>query len=98
MPAAEARERIKFRAAAEFAGLPFGRDPAFLLELVQRRVERSVADLQHVARDLLQALADGPAVEWLESENFQQQEVESALDEIGWFAQCRISSVTEIIS
>ena len=33
-----------------------GGDPAILLQLVQRRVERSIADLQDVAGNLLEAL------------------------------------------
>ena len=59
-------------------------DPALVLELVQRGVERSVAHLQDVTGYLLEALPDGPAVERLEGEDFENQQVERALDEIGW--------------
>src|SRR6266436_6209047 len=63
MPPADARERVEFGAAPQLARFPFSRDPAFLLQLVQCRVERSIADLENIARNLLQPLADGPTVE-----------------------------------
>jgi pimeloyl-ACP methyl ester carboxylesterase len=66
-------------------------DPPRHLELVQRGVQRTVADLQDLAGDLLQALADGPAVERLEGENLQDQEVEGALHEIRGAAHLLIS-------
>ena len=48
---AEARERVELGAPVVLRLLPLGRDPAFLLQLVQGRVERAFADLQHVSRD-----------------------------------------------
>src|SRR6185436_18027793 len=86
VPPARPRQRVVFRPSVVLADLPLGGDPAFLFELVQRRVERAVAHLQHVAGDLLEALADRPGVERLEREDLEDQEVEGALDEIGWFA------------
>ena len=65
---------------------PFCANPALLLELVQGRVERSVANLQYIARNLCQAQADRPAVQRLERQNFQDQEIESPLDKVGWSA------------
>jgi hypothetical protein len=91
---AETRERIELGAAIVFRGLPLRGDPAFLFELVKSRVERAVADLQDVAGDLLEAQADGVAVHRLEGQNFQEQQVKSALDQVGRFAH-RLSSVTE---
>jgi hypothetical protein len=85
LTAAEASEGIKFGAAIIFAGAPFGFDPAFLLEFVERGIEGAVADLQDFAGDLLEAEADGEAVEGFEGEDFQEQEIESTLDEIGRF-------------
>src|SRR5579863_2671663 len=59
-------ERIIFRAPSILGRLPLGSDPTFLLELMQSRVKRTVADLKNVTRHLLQSLADGKAVHWFE--------------------------------
>src|ERR1700676_2050352 len=85
LASAEAGEGIKFGAAIVFAGAPFGFDPAFLLEFVERGIEGAVADLQDFPGDLLQADTDGEAVERFKRQNFQEQEIESALDEVGRF-------------
>ena len=87
-------ERVELCAAIVFAGLPLRGDPALLFELVQGGVEGAVADLQDVAGDLLQTLADGPAVHGLKGENLQEKKVECALDQIRWLAH-GLSSVTE---
>ena len=42
--------------------LPRRRDPTLLLEAMQRRIERSRVDLQHVARAGLDRLRDAVAV------------------------------------
>ena len=39
-------------------------------------------DLEHIIRDLLDPLGDGPAVLGLELEGLEDEEVEGALDEI----------------
>src|SRR5262245_63982515 len=79
LPTARSGERIKLGAATEFARLPLGPDPALLLELVQRRVQRSIAHPQLVAGDLAQSLTDRPAVERFERQNLEEQQVEGAL-------------------
>jgi hypothetical protein len=43
-------------------------------------------DLQDFVRNLTNALRDAPAVHGLERERPQNQEVKSALDEVGWFS------------
>src|SRR6266536_5677894 len=48
-----AGERVVLRAAAVLAFAPFGRDPALMFELVQRWIQRSLADLQDPVRHLL---------------------------------------------
>src|SRR5215212_1344726 len=50
---------------------------------MQRRVERPLLHLQHLARDLLDPLRDRPAMRRLEREGLQDQEIEGALHEIG---------------
>ena len=57
-----------------------------MFQLVQGRIKRSVAHLQHVIRNLFQSLAKSPAVERLEGKNLQNQQIQSALDEI-----CRLA-------
>ena len=57
-----------------------------LFELVERGVERALADLQDVARHLPDALRDRPAVHRLERDDLQDQQVQRALHEIGRFA------------
>jgi hypothetical protein len=93
---AETSEGVELGATIVFAGLPFGRDPAFLLEFVKSGIERTVADLEDVAGDLREALADGPAVERFEGEDFEDEEVESALEEVRRFGHGGVPSVTEI--
>ena len=69
--AAKTSERVELGAAVVFARLPFGRDPALLFEFVKSGIERAVAHLENVSGNLRQALADGPAVEWFEGEDFE---------------------------
>src|SRR5437588_4234550 len=90
VPAAEPRQRIEFGAPVVLAEFPFGGDPALLFELDHSGTERAVTDLKNVPGDLLQALADGQAVQRLEREDFQKQQVQRALDEVGWLAHCAL--------
>src|ERR1041384_2226625 len=64
--AAQAGERVELGAAVILRDAPLGFDPALLFEFGGSRVERAVAHLESVARDLLQTLADGPAVKRFE--------------------------------
>jgi hypothetical protein len=61
---------------------PFGFDPGFLFEAVQRGVEGTLLNLQHFPGDLLDALGDGPAVLRLERDSFENQQVQRSLHEI----------------
>src|SRR5262245_50824223 len=78
MPAARTRERVDLRTPVVAAPRPLGGDPSLLLQLVERGVERAVADLQHIARDLAETLADRESVERLERQDLQNQQVERA--------------------
>src|SRR6185312_12816340 len=86
LPAAEPGEGIELGTAVVLARSPFGGDPAFLLELVQSRIERSVTDLKHLAGNLLETLADGPAVQGLQGNDLEDQQVQGSLDQIGRLA------------
>src|SRR5215467_2380092 len=90
-----ASERVELGSPIVFGRFPLGCDPAFLLQFVQRWIEGAVADLENVSRNLLQALPDGPAMQRLERQNLQKQQIQSPLDKIGWFAHSRLHSVTE---
>src|ERR1700737_774653 len=55
-------ESVVLRAAVVFPRCPFGLDPALLLQLVERGIERTLADAQLVVRHLANTLGNGPAV------------------------------------
>src|SRR5215475_7503273 len=48
----QARERVELGSPVVFGRFPLGRDPAFLLQFVQRRIEGAAADLENVSRNL----------------------------------------------
>src|SRR5579863_2883582 len=73
MPPSETSKRIKLRAPVVLTRFPFRLYPALLLELVQSWVERPVADLQGFVRDLLESLAERPAVKGLKGKYFENQ-------------------------
>src|SRR5580765_1258077 len=82
MPAPQSREGVEFCATPELARLPLSGNPALLLQFMERRIERAIANLQHIARDLLQALTDGPAMQRLQSQDLEKQKVQRALHQI----------------
>jgi hypothetical protein len=49
---------------------------------MERGIERSLVHLQDVARQLLDALRNRPAMLRLEQERLQDEEIERALDEV----------------
>ena len=65
---------------------PFGGYPAVLFEFVQARIERALANLEDLAGHLANALRDGPAVHGFEPNDFQDEEIEGTLKQVGWFA------------
>src|SRR4029450_10350741 len=86
------RERIELRAAIVHSGPPRGLDPARLFQLVKGGIQRAIAALELLFRNLPQALADRPAVHRLEREDLQDQEIESALDEVGRLAHFSLAA------
>jgi len=79
-------QRVELGLSSGFGLRPFGFDPGFLLEAVQSRVERALLNLKDFLRDLLDAFGDGPAMFGFERNGFEDEKVESALDEIVRFA------------
>jgi hypothetical protein len=59
---------------------------------VKGGIQRAIADLELLFRNLPQALADRPAVHRLEREDLQDQEIESALDEVGRLAHFSLAA------
>jgi hypothetical protein len=55
-------------------------------EPVQGGVERALLHLQRFFGDLLDALGDRPTVFGLERNRLENQQIQRALDEIGWFS------------
>ena len=51
---------------------------------------RSLLNLKHFMRDLLNPLGNGPAVFRFERDGFQNQQVESSLHKIAWFSHIMI--------
>src|SRR5262245_52101922 len=86
VPAPRARQRIELRPAVVLRRPPLRFDPPLLLQLVQRGIERAVAHLQHIVRDLLQPLADRPAVQRFERQDLEDQQVQGPLNQVGWLA------------
>jgi len=61
-------EGVELGFAVVFGGRPFGLDPAFVFEAVEGGVEGTLADLEGIFGDLLDALGDAPAVHGFEGE------------------------------
>ena len=88
--AAGFREGVKLGAAIIFGGAPFRADPFLAFQAIERGIERALLDLQDVARDLLDALGDAPAVHRFERESFQDQQIERALQNFDGPAPCSL--------
>jgi hypothetical protein len=57
-----------------------------LFQPVKRRVERPLRDLERLLTRLLDAGCDRPAVHRLEGQHAQNEKIQRALKEVGWFA------------
>ena len=63
-------------------GFPLRAHPLLALQAMERRIERSVLDLQHVVGGALDVLGDVVAVGGPEAEGPQDQHVERALQQV----------------
>ena len=63
----------KTRVAAGIAGFPLSFQMATLFQAVQRRIQRALLDDDDIARDLLQALRDGIAMQRPERERLEDR-------------------------
>src|SRR5881394_670291 len=82
-PASLRGETVVFGAAVVVARAPFAVDPGALLEPLERRIEGALVDVEDALRELLDALADPPAVHRLEVERLEHEEVEGAPEHVG---------------
>ena len=76
-------ELVIASAPAILRHVPLAVDEPFVLQALQGGVERALIDLELVARDLLDALADAPAMHGVEGERFEHQEVDGASEGVG---------------
>src|SRR4030095_3593586 len=77
--AASCRQSIELGATIVLGCALLESDPPTLDEAVQRRVQRSLLDQQHVVRTALDRLDDGMTVRGTEAQGPQDQQIESAL-------------------
>src|SRR5687767_7529114 len=80
---AGARERIELRAARVLRLTPLGVEESAALEPLERGEQRSGIDLEHPARDLLDAPRNPESMHRLETERLEDEHVEGALNDVG---------------
>src|SRR5262245_39759013 len=68
-----------------FGFAPLTRDQSLMFQPVQGWVQRSLLDLQRVAGDLLDTKQNPVAMQWAQRDSFENQHVESALQQINSF-------------
>ena len=83
MAASGASQTVGLDAVARRQRFPFALDPSVLFQAVERGKQRSGLDLERPARRLKDALGDSGAMERLQFERPENQQVQSALDERG---------------
>src|SRR5690606_10970510 len=76
---AAGRECVELRAPAFGRDAPRRGNQLLVLEPVQGRIERTLIDLQRLARQLADPFRDAPAVERLELQRLEDERVERAL-------------------
>src|SRR5580693_5307131 len=75
-------ELVELGFPASLGGLPARAEQLFIFEAMERGIEGSLLDLECVARDLLDSLRDGVAVNGSKRNDPHDEEVECALREV----------------
>src|SRR5688500_18654817 len=75
-------QTVELRASIVRRELPLGLDPAALLQAMERWVKRTFADLEDLARQLLDPPRDGVAVGRSPAQRLEDEQVERALQQI----------------
>src|SRR5712692_2514112 len=83
LPAARRRERVKARAAVVLRGAPLPLHPSIEEQPLERRVQRALADLQHLVRRGPDVLGDAVAVHRTPDEGLEDQQIECARQQVG---------------
>lgn len=84
------RQLIKLRPTTLVRNAPLGADEAAVFHPMQRRVQRALIHLEDAARDATNALRDTPSVQWAQREGLKNQEVQRALEKVGfWLGHAR---------
>ena len=78
-----ARKPVELCAAGVFRLSPLGVEPSGALQALQSGEQRSRIHLEHATRDLFDAAADAEPVQRLETEGFEDQHIQRALDDVG---------------
>jgi hypothetical protein len=73
---------VVLRATVIVGSAPARFDPAAALEAVEGRIKRTLLDAENLARDLLDAFGDGPAMLRTHGEGAEDEKVERALRKI----------------
>ena len=82
--AAFAGEAVELGFAAGVGRFPVGGEEAAIFEAVEGGVEGAFGGLDYAAGDLFEALGDGVAVDGAEGDDFEDEEIEGALGEVGF--------------
>ena len=75
-------ELVELGFPASLGGLPARAEQLFVFEAMERGIEGSLLDLECVARDLLDSLSDGIAVNGSKSNDPHDEKVERALRKV----------------
>jgi hypothetical protein len=85
LAAAFGGEAVEAGFAAVFRVAPFGGEPAALFEAMERWIERALLDDENFFGDLAYPLRDAVAVDGTEGNDLEDEHVEGALQEVGFF-------------
>ena len=74
-----AREFVKLRFTASLVHVPTRRDPTFLLDAIERGIQRSLLHMQHFVGELPNALNNSIPVQLSERERLEYEHIERPL-------------------
>src|SRR5580698_6337960 len=98
LAAAGSCELVVFGATVIIRRAPMGLDQAAALEPVQGRIQGALLDAQHIARHLLYAFGDGPAVLRTKGDCSEDEQIQRPLWKIDILRQDAISPFTSTSS
>jgi hypothetical protein len=89
---AGAGEAVVLGLASAFRELPFGTDPAGLFDAVEGGIEGAFFDAEELVADTLDAGGDAVAVHGFVLEDFEDEEIEGALEDVVGFGHDDLDS------